>query len=111
MMMVLKFIISGFLIVFASWLSGKKPVLAGFIVALPLMSVLTIIFSYAQYRDMDKINQCSAAIFAAVPLSLLFFIPFLLNRWLKMSFSVTLGAGLLLLIVAYFIHAWIFQSK
>ncbi len=106
-----KVITSALIITGASWLSGKKPILAGFLIALPLMSILAILFSYLQYRDMHKVNQFAGAIFAAVPLSLCFFIPFLLNRWLKMNFVMTFGAGLLFLAAAYFIHSWIFQPK
>ena len=40
----LKVIFSGMIIAFASWLSVKKPVLAGFIIALPLMSLISIFF-------------------------------------------------------------------
>jgi hypothetical protein len=110
-MMMLKFIISGFLIAFASWLSGRKPILAGFIISLPLMSMLAILFSYLEYRDMSRVNEFAASIIVAVPLSLLFFVPFLLNRWFKMNFLMTFGTGLLLVIGAFLIHSWIFQSK
>ena len=106
-----KLIVSALVITGASWLSGKKPILAGFLIALPLMSILAILFSYLQYRDMNKVNQFADSIFAAVPLSLCFFVPFLLNRWLKMNFVMTFGAGLLFLVAAYFIHALIFQPK
>ncbi|MDP3920377.1 MAG: hypothetical protein Q8R76_06190 [Candidatus Omnitrophota bacterium] len=106
-----KVIMSALIITGASWLSGKKPFLAGFLIALPLMSMLAILFSYLQYRDMDKVNQFASSILVAVPLSLCFFVPFLLNRWLKMNFVMTFGAGLIFLGVAFFIHSWTFQSK
>ena len=38
----LKVLFSGLIIAFASWLSVKKPILAGFIIALPLMSLISI---------------------------------------------------------------------
>lgn len=107
----LKIFLSAFVIAGTSWLAGKKPLLAGFLIALPLMSLLTIAFSYWQYRDMEKINQYAVSIFSAVPLSLLFFVPFFLNRWLKMGFVMTFGSGLMLLAAAYFIHTWLFQVK
>src|SRR5690242_2608574 len=102
-----KIFLSAIVIAGTSWLAGKKPLVAGFIIALPLMSLLTIVFSYWQYRDMEKINQYAVSIFSAVPLSLLFFVPFFLNRWLKMNFVTTLGSGLLLLAAAYGIHSLI----
>ena len=102
MAFVLKTIVAGSLIAFASWVAGKRPVLAGFIIALPMTSMLGILFSYAQYRDMGKINQFASSIFIAVPLSLTFFVPFLLNRWLKMNFALTFAAAVVCLALSYY---------
>ena len=49
-----KVLFSAIVISFASWLSIKKPVLAGFIIALPLLSILSIAFSYAEHKNLDK---------------------------------------------------------
>lgn len=89
----IKILISSFVIAGASHLAGKKPLLAGFIVALPLTSMLALAWAYFEHRDMQKINEFSVSILAAVPLSLAFFVPFIANRWLKMNFfwSFTLG--------------------
>ena len=99
------------IITFASWLAGRKPVLAGFIIALPLMSMLSILFSYLQYKDMEKINKFSLSILLAVPLSLAFFVPFVLNRWFKMHFALTYFLGISCLALAYFIHSLIFRIR
>jgi len=106
---ILKVIFSGIIIAFTSWLAGRRPVLAGFIVAIPIISMLSIILSYWEYRDMEKINQFAVSIFLAVPLSLSFFVPFLLNRWLKMNFALTFISGLAC--VAVFYLAYYFISK
>ena len=111
MQFILKTVLSGVIIAFASWLAGKKPVLAGFIIALPLMSILSILFSYLEYRDMNKINQFAASILIGVPLSLTFFIPFVLNKWLKMGFLPTYLSALGLLALAYWIHGLIFKTN
>ncbi len=110
MVFAVKVFVSAVLISFASWLSGKKPVLAGFIIALPISSLISLIFSYVEYRNMDKLNQYALSILVAVPLSLAFFIPFVLNKWLKMSFPLTIISALGLLAVAYFIHSSFFKS-
>ena len=106
----LKFIISGFLIVFASWLSGRKPILAGFIISLPLMSMLAILFSYLEYKDMARVNEFAASIIVAVPLSLLFFAPFVLNKWLKMGFIPTYLLAISCSTLAFFLHQLIFKA-
>ena len=103
MLFALKTLVAGALIAFTSWLAGKKPVLAGFIIALPLTSMIGILFAYAEHRDMQKINQFASSIFIAVPLSLTFFIPFLLNRWLKMGFVLTFLSALTCLAIGYYL--------
>lgn len=104
MWFVFKVILSAIIIAFVSWLSGRKPVLAGFIIALPLMSMLAILFSYLEYKDMDKINRFTLSIIVAVPLSLTFFIPFLANQWFKMSFPLTYCLAVIFLVISFFLH-------
>lgn len=107
---IIKTLLSGILIAFASWLAGKRPILAGFLIALPMMSILSILFSYLQYRDMGKINEFAVSILVAVPLSLSFFIPFVLNCWLKMSFPLTYLLALSSVAAAYLLHSAFFRS-
>lgn len=110
MLFLAKVLISSLVIAFASWLAGRKTVLAGFIVALPLVSMLSILFSYLEYRDIGKVNQFAVSVLVAVPLSLAFFIPFLFHRWLKMNFTLTYVSAIGCLAAAYFLHHWIFKS-
>lgn len=110
MWFVAKIILSGVVIAAASWLAGRRPVLAGFLIALPIMSMLSILFSYLEFKDMEKINQFAVSILAAVPLSLFFFVPFLLNRWLKLGFAATYFLAISCVAAAYFIHAVLFKA-
>ncbi|MCA9406382.1 MAG: hypothetical protein KC684_07590 [Candidatus Omnitrophica bacterium] len=110
MLFFIKILISAILIAFASWLAGKRPILAGFIIALPLASMLALIFAYFEHHDMVKINKFAVSILVAVPLSLTFFIPFLLNKWIKLNFVYSFLSGLVLLAIAYFIHSAIFKA-
>ena len=49
-----KVISAALIIAFASWLSGQNPKLAGFIIALPLVSLIAIAFSYYEHNDLEK---------------------------------------------------------
>lgn len=100
-----KTIISGAIIAFASSLAGRRPVLAGFIIALPLMSMLSLLFSYLQYRDMEKANLFAVSILTAIPLSLLFFLPFVCHRWIKLGFFAAFSIGLGCVAAGYFLHS------
>jgi hypothetical protein len=110
MFFIVKVFISAFLIAFASWLAGKNPILAGFIVALPIVSMLAIFFAYHEYHDIDKLHQFALSIVVAIPLSLSFFIPFLLHKWIKFSFAGSFVLGIVLLVFAYFIHVALLKS-
>ena len=107
---VFKIILSASIIAGISWYVGKNPPLAGFLIALPIISILAISFSYFQYRDIEKINHFASSILVSIPLSLLFFVPFILNRWLKWSFFPVILSGLILLFVGYLIHSRIFKT-
>ena len=103
----LKVIGAGIIIAFASWLAGQNPKLAGFIIALPLVSLIAILFSYYEHNDTEKTIMFTKSIFIAVPASYLFFLPFLFAKSLNMNFTIIYISGLLLLVVGYFIHKYI----
>ncbi|MBI3440495.1 MAG: hypothetical protein HY052_01615 [Proteobacteria bacterium] len=105
----LKIAISACVIAFASWLSNKKPELAGFIIALPLSTMLVLLFSYAEYHDPAASIRFARSILAAIPMSLLFFVPFLLADRLPFGFWGTYAAGFILLVIGYFAHTFIMK--
>ena len=104
MLMAVKFVVAGFVVAFASWLSAKKPELAGFITALPLVSIMAIAFSYGQHHDLAATSQYARSIIIAVPVSWLFFLPFFFTEKLNYGFWTAWVIGLALLVVGYFIH-------
>ena len=106
---IFKIAAAGLIVAGTSWLAGRQSVLAGFVIALPVISMVSILFTYIETRDMARVNQYAVSILAAVPLSLLFFLPFILNRWLNLGFLPTFLLGLVLLFAAFLIHRSIFQ--
>lgn len=113
---VFKIALSACVIAFASWLSGKRPDLAGFIIALPLATLLVLPFSYAEYQDAEATARFAQSIFLAVPLSLTFFIPFLFAKPIMATlpngyqFWGVYGLGLVCLIAAYLLHQYIMKT-
>ncbi len=103
----LKIILAAIIIAFASWLSGQNPKLAGFIIALPLVSLIAIAFSYYEHNDIEKTIIFTKSIFIAVPASYLFFVPFFFAKSFNMNFFIIYIAGLVFLIGGYFIHRYI----
>ena len=106
MLFLLKIVMAGLIIALASWLSGKKPELAGFIIALPLTSIIVLAFSYAEHKNIETSITFAKSIALGVPISYLFFIPFFLNKQLNLNFWVIYLIGFLLIILGFFIHKY-----
>lgn len=101
-----KTLFAALIISFASWLAGKRPELAGFIIALPLSTLLALAFSFAEHRDPATSVLFAKSIFVAIPVTMLFFIPFLAAEKLNLSFPVIYLSGVAFLVAGYFIHRW-----
>jgi len=79
-------------IILASAEAAKRsPTVGAFIVALPLVSILSMTWLYWDTRDAAKVGAYAREIFYLVPLSLGFFLPFLFEQrthwpyWLNFS--------------------------
>lgn len=107
--MMFKFAAAAAIIAFTSWLAGKRPDLAGFIVALPLTTLLALLFSYSEYKDSSASVTFAKSIFVGVPISLLFFVPFLLADKLQLAFWQCYLLGIILLVLGYIIHRQIIE--
>ena len=102
-----KILVASILISFTSWLSIKKPNLAGFLIALPLSTMIALSFSYIEFGDKEKSIAFAKSIVVGVPLSLTFFIPFFLSKSLNIGFWLTFFTGIVFLICSFFIHKFI----
>ena len=107
----LKIAISISVILGSTWLANHaKPGIAGFIVALPITSMLVLAFSYAEYKDPEASIKFAQSILYAIPLSLLFFIPFLLAKKLPIGYWGVYASGVALLAAGYALHFFITKS-
>jgi hypothetical protein len=88
----------------------KKVGLAGFLKALPLTSLIALALSQLKWQDSAQTVEYAKSIFFAIPLSTMFFIPFLFSNKLNLNFWSCYFIGGLLLIVGYFIHNYIFTK-
>ena len=107
MIFILKIIFDAFVIEFASWLSGKKPELSGFIIALPIASILAIVFSFLEHKNTENTVIFAKSILIGVPVSYLFFLPFFFAKNLNMNFWLIYLIGIALLVIGYFVHKYI----
>ncbi|MBT4763205.1 MAG: hypothetical protein HOO06_16040 [Bdellovibrionaceae bacterium] len=102
-----KVIVAAILISFVSWLSGKKIGMAGFLTALPLTTLIALAFSHLEWGDTKQSMEYAKSVFVAVPISLLFFVPFLLSNRFNLNFWTCYTSGVVLLGAGYFIHSYI----
>ena len=103
-MFIVKVIVAGLIIAFASWLSGKKPELAGFLIALPITSIIVLAFSYLEHKNIDTSLTFAKSIAIGVPISYLFFLPFFLSKYFGTNFWIMYLGGILLIICGYILH-------
>ena len=104
---VLKIITAAVVIAFASWLAGRKPALAGFIIALPLASLLALGFAHLEHGQSERSILFARSILIGVPVSYLFFVPFFLPQRWGVDFWLLYGSGVLLLAGGFFLHRWL----
>jgi hypothetical protein len=102
MLIVLNTLVSALIIGVAAWLSRRYPVSTGFFIALPLATMLVLPLAYLQHKDPGSAFQMARSILVALPITLLFFIPFLMRD--RFSFWGAYALGCALLPVGYFVH-------
>ena len=100
-------ILTSAILSFVLWLSKSNPVLGGFIVSLPLSTLIVLALSKMQNAETGNAYILAKSIFVAIPATLVFFVPFLLAEKLKISFWTSYVSGFLLLSVSFFVHKWI----
>jgi hypothetical protein len=108
MLVVLNTVVSAIVIGVAAWLSRRYPATAGFFVALPLATMLVLPLSYLQHRDAASAFDLARSILVALPVSLLFFIPFLMRD--RFSFWNAYALGCALLLFGYLVHRAIMRA-
>ena len=104
---IIKLVAISSIITFSSWLAGKRPELAGFIIAMPITSMIALAFSYIENKDSLASITFAKSILIGVPVSWLFFLPFFLAERFGLGFWVAYISGLLLLVAGYFIHRFL----
>ena len=107
MIFLAKVLLAASVIAFASWLSGKKPELSGFIIALRIASIIAIAFSYLEHKNTENTVIFAKSILVGIPVSYLFFLPFFFAKNFNMNFWLIYGLGIILLLIGYFVHKYI----
>jgi len=100
----LKLAISLAVILVSAEAAKRSPTLGAFIVALPLVSMLSMTWLYWDTRDSAKLGAYAREIFYLVPLSLVFFLPFLFEQRSHWPYWLNFSLGFVALAVVF--AAW-----
>ena len=95
-----KILISAVVIACATEVAKRQPFWGALIISLPLTSILAMSWLYAETRDNAQLTQFARDIFVLVPVSLVFFLPFLLEGKTQIGFLANMALGLALLATA-----------
>jgi hypothetical protein len=108
-MIFINILISSLVISGSIWLAAKRPDLAGFIVSLPITTLLVLALNQIQNGAGNQGTLLAKSIFVAIPSTLVFFVPFLFADKLRLPFWACYFLGLTFLVGAFFIHRAIFS--
>ena len=102
---VVKTLISAFIILVATEVSNKSTLIAAIIIALPLVSVISLTWIWLETKDIEKISVLSTQIFwFVIPgLPMFLFLPILLNKGLGFYISMIISCGVTV-ILFYITH-------
>ena len=96
-------LLSSAVIATTAWLARAKPGLGGFLISLPLSTLIVLPLLQIQTGDTGA-TELARSIFWALPLSLVFFLPFLASERWGLGFWTSYFSGIALLAGAYFVH-------
>ena len=100
-------VIAGLIVMGVSALANRSPRLGGFLLTLPLVSIMAFIAAWAQNRDVAPISRLARETLVLVPLGLPFFVPLALANRLGLGFWPAFAAGLALASVTVGLWLWL----
>ena len=106
-MLIVKFLVTSFIIVLVSEVAKRTDKLGALIAALPLVTIMVMIWLYLETRDSEKIaNHAYYTLWYVVPTLPMFVqIPWMLRK--GCNFWLTLGVGVIITFIAFAITAWV----
>ena len=107
---IVKVIISAMIILVATEVSNRSTTIAAIIIALPLVSIISLIWIWVETKDIEQISTISKQIFwFVIPgLPMFLILPFFLNKGL--SFFISLVISCLITVILFYITQKIINS-
>ncbi|TCV81043.1 hypothetical protein EDC63_1271 [Sulfurirhabdus autotrophica] len=99
-MFFLKLFLSVAILLGAAETAKRSPFFGALIIALPITSMLSMVWLYWDTQDSARVSEFARDIFYLVPPSLLFFVPFVFSSRTHLSFWQNFIIGTLFMVVA-----------
>lgn len=100
LLFIAKLVVSALVIAVATEVAKRDSFWGALLIALPLTSILAVTWLYVETRDNALATRFARDVLLLVPVSLTFFVPFLLEPRTRFGFWPNLGLGLGMLAVA-----------
>lgn len=107
MQFLIKVIISALIIAGVAELAKKNTAMAAILIALPTMTILSMIWIYMDTKDLAKISAFSYEILLAVIPTLLFFMLIPLFIKLYNNFILALALSSIIMVIVFLIYAFV----
>jgi hypothetical protein len=106
-MLISRGVIAGLIVIAVSAVANRSPRLGGFLLTLPLVSIMAFIAAWAQNRDVTPISRLARETLVLVPLGLPFFVPLAFANRFGLGFWPAFAAGLALASVTVGLWLWL----
>src|SRR4051794_29693289 len=106
-MLIARGIIAGVVVVVVALVANRHPRLGGFLLTLPIVSILAFIASWQQKHDLLAVSRLAKETLVLVPLGLPFFVPLAFAEKLGMGYWTAFGTGLVLASITVGLWLWL----
>jgi hypothetical protein len=105
-----KALLTGSTVVAVSEIAGRMPRLGGFLLSLPLISIIAFIMTWSISPKPEVINNLAQEMLILIPLTLIFYVPFLFVNQINFSFWMALVLGIFLTLILVGMCFWLRSS-
>src|SRR5262245_20823716 len=95
-MLLLRGVVAGWIVIGVSLLAKQQPRLGGFLLTLPVVSLVAFAAAWMQHHDLPAISRLSRETLILVPLGLPFFVPLAFAERLGLGFGAAFALGFVL---------------
>ena len=104
---IIKTAIAAAIIVAVSEVSHRQPRLGAFLLTLPIVSLIALVMSWQQHRDLPAISRLARETLVLVPLGLPFFVPLAFAQRFGLDFWPAFVIGLALAMATMGVWLWL----